>query len=892
MELLDLVLADDGPPLTVLTGHVGTGRTTVLRDAADALRSRGRTVVEVRVAPDGVFVGETDNDPMWTEHAGYPFAHLQDAATDREVASRIASTIAAPLVARDTVVLIDDGQWMAPDGVAALTALAFQLAGTAVRCVCSIALPYGGTGAASGVAGLRRLRAACLAATVRVPPLDRESTARAVAELLHAEPAPELVSHVRARSRGIAAVVTDVVSTLRSTDGVRVMAGYAHLSPAAAHGRVVLSTASPAVHLRRLDDRTRQTAAATAALEPAGSALPVLLARALQRPQHELRAELDELEAAGFLRRTRAGGWRFLLPALRDHLSLAHGPWLRRSLAAVLVRASWDGTVGLDRSELADLTVVAGRLVPTERARGELLAAAQDAAQGPAELRHAQWWQAVAELTTDHRERLRMRLEHARACERAGEAAATVAAARELLHEGDALDADARDELALLLTVGLIRTSETDELDLVLDGSADWMDDETIAVACRALALGIIGRWSAAATVLAGSRTSWTARRLPRDAGTAVQWVGDVYAGRLRPADLLVTEGPPTSIGPDHRDHPLWAIGCLITLGDSRGARSHAERAGLADADLPPSHRGALALLECRPESPALAWSALTEPDDTAAGLTRATFHYLLIGLTMASGQIGVARQLVETARKEVLLGDHVVDFADVSVDLALGEAGTAQARLVAALERARSDDLLVGTDLILSVLVSLAQLRGDEAGARLRMQELDEVARALQSPRASMHAAFARATAHRDTTAVEEFLRLAEETGPEYESTHLTLRLVGTGLADPALLHDVYAVYGRLDAPLYRAWTRAAMEAHGVPVPGRAQTKAENERLLGRLLIEGLSNRQIATLLGSSAKSVEGRLGRLFARTGYRSRIELASALLEHGSLVAPPDR
>jgi DNA-binding CsgD family transcriptional regulator len=371
--------------------------------------------------------------------------------------------------------------------------------------------------------------------------------------------------------------------------------------------------------------------------------------------------------------------------------------------------------------------------------------------------------------------------------------------------------------------------------------------------------------------------------------GNAIRWVGDVYAGRLRPAECLVTDGPPTGNGAVRRDHPVWVIGCLISLGDSREARRHAERVGLADADLPPSHRGALALLECRPESPVLAWRALAENDDAAAGLTRASFHYLLVGLSVAAGQIGVARQLIEAARKEAPIADHVVEVADVLVDLALGEAETSEARLVAALERARGDDLLVGTELILSLLVSLAQARRDDAGARLRVQELDEVARALQSPRASMHAAFGRAMTHRDTTAVEAFLRLAEEAGPEYETTHLTLRLVRAGLADPALLSDVYAVYGRLDAPLARAWTRSAMESHGVTVPGRAQTKAENERLLGRLLIEGLSNRQIATLLGSSAKSVEGRLGRLFARTGYRSRIELASALLDHGSLGHP---
>ena len=45
--------------------------------------------------------------------------------------------------------------------------------------------------------------------------------------------------------------------------------------------------------------------------------------------------------------------------------------------------------------------------------------------------------------------------------------------------------------------------------------------------------------------------------------------------------------------------------------------------------------------------------------------------------------------------------------------------------------------------------------------------------------------------------------------------------------------------------------------------------------------MVDGLGNRQIATVLGTSEKSVEGRLSRLFARAGYRSRVELATAVL-----------
>lgn len=73
----------------------------------------------------------------------------------------------------------------------------------------------------------------------------------------------------------------------------------------------------------------------------------------------------------------------------------------------------------------------------------------------------------------------------------------------------------------------------------------------------------------------------------------------------------------------------------------------------------------------------------------------------------------------------------------------------------------------------------------------------------------------------------------------------------------------------------------RVAMREHDVPVPGRRTSTRENERLLAVLVAEGLTNRQLARVFATSEKSVEGRLSRMFARTGYRSRVELAAAML-----------
>ncbi|MFD0775570.1 helix-turn-helix transcriptional regulator, partial [Streptomonospora algeriensis] len=69
-----------------------------------------------------------------------------------------------------------------------------------------------------------------------------------------------------------------------------------------------------------------------------------------------------------------------------------------------------------------------------------------------------------------------------------------------------------------------------------------------------------------------------------------------------------------------------------------------------------------------------------------------------------------------------------------------------------------------------------------------------------------------------------------------------------------------------------------------GVPAPrvrGRRGAQAVTEQRIIELIGEGLSNGQIALRLQVSEKTVENYLTRLFARTGCRSRVELAAVSL-----------
>jgi DNA-binding NarL/FixJ family response regulator len=94
--------------------------------------------------------------------------------------------------------------------------------------------------------------------------------------------------------------------------------------------------------------------------------------------------------------------------------------------------------------------------------------------------------------------------------------------------------------------------------------------------------------------------------------------------------------------------------------------------------------------------------------------------------------------------------------------------------------------------------------------------------------------------------------------------------------------------------AELLDAIRRAAAGGLAFAVrPGRAGPIArlsERELDVVRLVVEGLSNDEIAGRLGIGAKTVESHLRRLFERLDLASRTELATRALREGWLEVPP--
>lgn len=100
----------------------------------------------------------------------------------------------------------------------------------------------------------------------------------------------------------------------------------------------------------------------------------------------------------------------------------------------------------------------------------------------------------------------------------------------------------------------------------------------------------------------------------------------------------------------------------------------------------------------------------------------------------------------------------------------------------------------------------------------------------------------------------------------------------------------EAYEIARGLGEEAMRAIIKADMRDSGVAAPphrtDREKLSDLEKRIIG-LIQQGLTNRQIAAAARVSEKTVDSNLKRLFAKTGYRSRLELATASLE-GRLAA----
>lgn len=884
-EILD---AATRSPLVTVTGPVGSGRSTLLGRLSKAWTGRGEHAILLRLSPNPMAsplysvlqsigrLRKSDGRPttMWWSPTD-PLSGAHTATTPRHAAATIAKSLD---VLGNVTLFIDDAQWLDPHSAAVLEHLVRRLTGTSVRCVCAIRVPAPAEILATGHTALDQLRRDGLARLVHLRPLGTSDVAAMLATACEAKPDARLVTHLRRLTSGLPAALVPVIEQYRRDGSIQVVDGHAYLSPRH-HPPTLPANHQLLLSVRRIGELAWSVAKALSVLYPLGDAAPMLISEALDIPEVVACQALRKLTEVGVLCYGRCDrSWRFRVPLLASALSTHLGPYERRHLAKRATIALWQGKAQCAaRDYPADQLAAAGKLVDPERARTELLDRATSPAAGN---RSERWLRSAAMLSASRSDQARTLLTHAIVSLRHGDYRQTLLSSETIRSElADQLSADERQELGRAHVLALQAIGDVTALDQVAD---DADTEQTIA---RATALLLRDRWPDGAAVLEASVETTGKAPLTAYFHHLLTAQVHLFRGKQRSAERSLDEAgrvlPPNALG-----HRLDLAGFRVLTALVAGGAADAERvlAGspVSADELPEATKVVLAMRQGQFDR-AMELARLAIVAGTVRGQDPAHIflHQAVATIQLSRGRLSRGRELLLTARQANPPLLYLLDGAEALIERTLGRPDQARARLRNGLNHAAQRGLLLETDWLWRQLAELEVELDDLDAACHCVTELDRVATLLGTTGAAMNLALAQAVVERDQAAADKAIRLARTRKEPFELATTTVKLVVCGLASPRLLAESYEIFGGLGALLDRARLRNLMQEHGVPVPGRRQTVAENEQLLSVLVADGLSNKEIATVLHSSEKSVESRLGRLFSRTGYRSRVELAMATL-----------
>jgi DNA-binding CsgD family transcriptional regulator len=838
--------------LVIVTGPAGVGRSSVLDRARAQITAHGTDTLTIPILPS-----ERDK----------PLA----------LATRIADELDAPGLAaavqrhrRPLVIFLDDLQWADPESLRALGNIP---AGT-LTFVC-----------AHHTTTTQTLPPLDSVELIRLHPLQPADVTLMLTDLLHAKPVQDMADTLYHGTNGIPAIVRLAIDGYRRAGSLRIVDRNAYLVP-------LNQPPTPAPRhpgfdsLRDLGTPTWPVIKALAVLHPLGQHAIPLIATATAIPADEVEHILTGLEADELL---HSRPWRFRTPLLATCLTACLGPYERHELARLAVTALWDGTATCDDPRfLPEQLVNAGKLVDNDQA-GTALLAHGSATVVEDEYFAKRWLEAAADRVTEPQQRATALFMHAVTCGYHSDFRSAVDSVNTVVTSyTDRLQPEALQEAQIIRVIGLGAIGDHRTLREIADHR--WrmlLGDEADQIIGRTFALCFTDRWREAQALLTDTKPIWsTGNNSAITYGNIIGSAITMLCGRPQAYEQMLTDiTAHCPLFAEHRHQP----GLLDTLARTLlliGDATRAEHLFTAHGQ-PPERR--LTGMRALQTSAAGHWDeALSHARLSLA--TGSTLGHLL-GHTMvcrematiliARGQINAARAVIDSARIAEASLPHLLDIPEADLEYVLGNPARARTLVQTGLSSADEHGVVVGADelWLRAALDDLAV--GAHADAGDAVTELKRLAEQLGTGRAQRNHLLASAVVDRDLEAATTVIALARDRAQPYELADTLMILAVHNMGATTLLRDAYELFGQLDALLPRARLRHLMRTHGIAIPGRSITISENERLLASLVADGLTNRELATVLATTEKSVEGRLSRLFQRTGYRSRVELATAML-----------
>lgn len=233
--------------------------------------------------------------------------------------------------------------------------------------------------------------------------------------------------------------------------------------------------------------------------------------------------------------------------------------------------------------------------------------------------------------------------------------------------------------------------------------------------------------------------------------------------------------------------------------------------------------------------------------------------------------------------------------WVEIGIVVRAGEPDRARALGWAAYERIADGGYQPGLPRLL-VRLGYLELRAGEAEPLLRLcAEAKRWHARLGGVQLWVAELMLRGMAEREYTAAVAAVEILREQGatPELMPACVIVALLSD---EPRpWFHEAYDLARRVGDDWMRLSVKAFMASKGVAPPryrgGRPELSTVEETIIA-LIQRGLTNRQIAAAVRVSEKTIENHLTRLFAKTGCRSRLDLATASLEGRLVLVGYDR
>lgn len=878
-------------PVVVVTGRPGSGRTSVLATLDARLRERDiATIATTATRYDShTEFGLVERiclelgDPTdLTRLMAAP--HSRDGSVDPS--ARLATALGDALLARGRlVVLVDDAQWAHPTTLALLAPLAKRLTGGQVTLVFGVRDRAGIPRSASPRehSALVRDRAVAVA---RLGPLSSGASATLIAETLGARPISALVAELRHLGGGAPGPILAAMEGYRASGALRVVDGDAHL----------IDTGAPPVlpwhaalfdDIRQLPETAREILMITAGTHRFGPAAQDLVVRCTESTAVDVAAVLSHARETGLLSSPDGAQPLFRPPLLAGALTHHLGPYITRRIARAVVSAVWDESVPCSSQEFFyDQVAVAGALVDRARAGTALLERGRTAlASKPLAARR--WLGAAAQLC-EGEERMEALLKLARACWDLGECATAIGTVDALTeHFGDRLSPRAAQETQLIRIKSLRAVDDTEALaGIVSNTGRSLAGGAAQQQVTTGLALHSLGRYAESIDLLELTGNTWRpVGGMTSKMGHFVLLTGGFMLGRTDAhtfVDLYHTWPESDREKPHMTSSHLYAfLDSLLAAEDLDGARAVLAKAGRSVESLVGARKAVFCFLSGDwGENLDIARGHMAMGLASAPLVDQDVVYRALAQINLARAKPFSAMSLIEQARSAHSAEHHLLYTVQADVERLLGNLDTAADLVGTGLAVARNSELVIGMDHLWLRSAELAA-PGDTVAVGRSVAETGAIADAVGTDSALLNHRLTRFIAERHDADAAEALRLTDRMGQPFTRAETISRLARFGGGTAARIQEAYETYGRLGALLPRANLRQIMRERGISVPGRKATVAEQQFVLATLVTEGLSNREAARLLHDTDKSVEGRLTRLFKQTGYRSRVELATAVL-----------